>query len=215
MGRPYVDVVAEPQLQLTADLFATAEAAKAALLVGEVEAARRAGDVLLSVLAANKAHMQAGKFYMRWPCGQTAGTAGELAGDGLAREDSVFHCVSQAAPGQLYFLVAFPVMALVELSEVTGVAEYRTAAIAMLDFLKGCQGVFESPWSHKVARAAAMAGDAATARRLADYFVQQQQPAGCYQEDTEAMDAVDQTAEIAVWLYQIQQDLDKLPPDQS
>ncbi|CAK0886254.1 unnamed protein product [Prorocentrum cordatum] len=91
-------------------------------------------------------------------------------------------------------------MALLELHHTTGSEGYREAALRVLDFLRGCAGVFESPMAHKVARAAAMAGDAETARRIADFLVSQQRETGCYQEDPEAMDSIDQTAEIAVWL---------------
>ncbi|CAK0886253.1 unnamed protein product [Prorocentrum cordatum] len=101
-------------------------------------------------------------------------------------------------------------MALLELHHTTGSEGYREAALRVLDFLRGCAGVFESPMAHKVARAAAMAGDAETARRIADFLVSQQRETGCYQEDPEAMDSIDQTAEIAVWLLQIQRELD--PP---
>ncbi|CAK0886251.1 unnamed protein product [Prorocentrum cordatum] len=77
-------------------------------------------------------------------------------------------------------------MALLELHHTTGSEGYREAALRVLDFLRGCAGVFESPMAHKVARAAAMAGDAETARRIADFLVSQQRETGCYQEDPEA-----------------------------
>lgn len=197
---------------LKGDLFATAEVAKAALLLGRRGVATQAGDAMVRALDANKEHMEAGEFFLRWSCHRAEDRDGpaHMAVELLVEEKDAFHCVQKGAPGQLYFLLAFPAMALLELHHTTGSEGYREAALRVLDFLRGCAGVFESPMAHKVARAAAMAGDAETARRIADFLVSQQRETGCYQEDPEAMDSMDQTAEIAVWLLQIQRELD--PP---
>ncbi|CAK0885104.1 unnamed protein product, partial [Prorocentrum cordatum] len=189
---------------LKGDLFATAEVAKAALLLGRRGVATQAGDAMVRALDANKEHMEAGEFFLRWSCHRAEDRDGpaHMAVELLVGEKDLdaFHCVQKGAPGQLYFLLAFPAMALLELHHTTGSEGYREAALRVLDFLRGCAGVFESPMAHKVARAAAMAGDAETARRIADFLVSQQRETGCYQEDPEAMDSIDQTAEIAVWL---------------
>lgn len=188
-----------------ADLFATAEVVKVALLMGRAEVAARAGETMLKALNANTAHMEQGRFYLRW-----SGEAAEEGGLALVREEDMFHCVTQALPGQLYFLLAFPAMALLELAGADGGSSSeacRQGALRLLGFLRECKGVYESPMAHKVGRAAAMAGDATTARKIADYLVSLQQESGCFQPDPEAVDSLDQTAEIAVWLRQIEQDL--------
>lgn len=185
------------------DFFATAARLKMALLLGRAEAAEAAGNALMKVLEANKEHMQGGRFYLRW---RHEGADLRL----LRNDEDPFCSVNQKAPGQLYFMVAFPAMALLELSAggaAAAAAETasasRTTAMALLEFLKGCEGVYCSSWSHKFALASAMVGDFETSRKIADYLVSLQQAAGNYQEDPEALDSVDQTAEIAVWLQQI------------
>jgi hypothetical protein len=208
-----------------ADLFATAEVVKVSLLVGHLGVAEAAADTLVQALEYNSAHMREGRFYLRWgavmPADGCSGWLQRMAAVGtkhleLVQEDDPLHCVMQGTPGQLYFMMAFPAMVLLELSKMLAEEKsvrssvYRSSALKLLEFLKGCVGVFESPMAHKVAIASAMAGDAETARRIADFLVSQQQPAGCFVfKDSESMDAVDQTAEILVWLLQVQKELAK------
>merc|ERR1712232_103022 len=106
-------------------------------------------------------------------------------------------------------MLAFPVMVLLEHSGTRPANNYRSSTSALLDYLRSCQGVLESPMAHKFARAAAMASDKETAMQIATFFLSQQTQLGNYQADSEAMDSVDQTAEIAVWLRQISKDLSK------
>jgi len=188
-----------------ADLFATAEVLKAALLVGKLDIAETAAVTIKKTLDANSGHMECGRFYLRWD-GAASGDGGEVA---LICKDEVFHCVCRDSPGQLYFMMAFPAMVLLELSAACPgrAGEYRAAALAFLEYLKACDGVLASPMAHKVGRAAAMAGDAETATKIADFLVSLQQEAGCFQADPEAVDCLDQSAEIATWLFQIEYDI--------
>jgi len=190
-----------------ADFFATGEVVKFALLCKKPQMAEAAADVLLHILHINQENMERGQFQLRWT-GESLGNFAFVPGSGP------FHCILQREPGQLYFLMAFPAMVLMELAaraEKAKAEAYHAGALKLLTYLKQCAGVFESPFSHKLGRAAAMASDKEDAVKVADFFLSQQQEAGNYQEDLEAMDSVDQTAEIAVWLYQIQQDLSPWP----
>merc|ERR1711963_548563 len=103
-------------------------------------------------------------------------------------------------------MLGFPVMVLLEVTRLTAVDkdDHTSAAMDLLAFLKECVGVFESPMAHKVARAAAMVHDRETSTRIADNFLAAQQAAGNFQDDPEAMDSIDQTAELSVWLRQIE-----------
>lgn len=187
-----------------ADLFATAELVKVALLLGRRRDAAAAGEVLRRALRANREPMISGYFFLRWR-GETSDQEPPV----LIRQEGVFNCVAQGMPGQLYFMLAFPVMVLLELASLHDeptADDCRAAANEMLAYLKGCAGVYSSPMAHKVCIAAAMAGDAETARKIADFLVSLQD-SGCFQEDAEAMDSVDQTAEIAAWLFQVEKSL--------
>jgi len=177
------------------------------VLLNRQDTARLSSAMLLKAWEANREHASSGRCYLRW--------TGESDALPLLLEEDVFHCIDQKTPGQLYFLLAFPAMALLEFAETSssgGCAEAqagscRDAAGEMLQYLKTCSGVYESPWAHKVARAASMAQDAQTARRIADFLLTLQQPAGCFSAEDESMDAVDQTTEIVVWLRQIERSL--------
>lgn len=203
-----------------ADCFATALVVKAALLRGKMDLAKSAGAALARALTANRDHMSAGRFYLRWQ-GETIHDI-QLMSDPDKQHDH-FHCVLKAGGGQRYFFVGFPAMTLLELSMLDAhVGEghrdaYRDAALGMLNFLWTCEGLTESPTSHKVARAAAMAALQVPktdvphlvniATSIADNFVFMQKESGCFHHDQDAMDSVDQTAEISLWLRQLQGDL--------
>jgi len=189
-----------------ADFFATAEVAKFAFFRNDMVLAQQAGDTMLRVLEANRMHMPKGRFFLRWKSATTEET-------NLVEAEDALHCVLQEIPGQLYFMMGFPIMTMLELaqSQATGdhakAETYSAAASELLAYLKGCTGIWESPMAHKVGRAAAMVGDQDAAVKVADFFASQQQSSGAFQADPEAMDSLDQTAEIAVWLRQIDQDL--------
>ena len=121
-------------------------------------------------------------------------------------DSDLFRCVLQQTPGQLYFMLGFPAMVLTEIAACEDVVikdECLSAARELVDWLKRCSGVFESPMAHKVARAAYGLNDLETSKKIVSYFLKAQQSQGNYQEDPEAMDSVDQTAEVIVWLHQV------------
>merc|ERR1712118_297895 len=101
--------------------------------------------------------------------------------------------------------MAFPAMVLLELAtscERVVADKYNAGALQLLEYLKNCVGIFESPMAHKFGRAAAMANDKDAAIKVADFLLSLQQSLGNFQSDSEALDSVDQTSEIAVWLRQ-------------
>ena len=82
--------------------------------------------------------------------------------------------------------------------------EYLGAARRLLAFLRSCDGISESLFAHKAAVAAAMVGEHYGEHDLppaiSRYLVSQQREHGGIADDADAMDTVDQTAEVACWL---------------
>ena len=79
--------------------------------------------------------------------------------------------------------------------------EYLGAARRLLAFLRSCDGINESLFAHKAAVAAAMEPiERDLAAVISQYLVSQQRAHGGIADDADAMDTVDQTAEIACWL---------------
>ena len=78
--------------------------------------------------------------------------------------------------------------------------EYLGAARRLLAFLRSCDGINESLFAHKAAVAAAMGGERDAAGTISEYLLSQQRAHGGFADDADAMDTVDQTAELACWL---------------
>merc|ERR1712232_1529787 len=99
-----------------------------------------------------------GKFLLRW-------TNSDVDEPCLIDEPDALHCINAKEPGQLYFMMGFPAMVLLELATSSSddlkvrADEYRETAQTIIDFLKTCEGIWTSPMAHKFGMAAAMAGD--------------------------------------------------------
>eukprot|EP00928_Gymnodinium_smaydae_P016646 TRINITY_DN16278_c0_g1_i1.p1 TRINITY_DN16278_c0_g1~~TRINITY_DN16278_c0_g1_i1.p1 ORF type:complete len:359 (-),score=58.31 TRINITY_DN16278_c0_g1_i1:119-1195(-) len=201
-----------------ADFFATAMVVKFNLLHGFVLSAERAADALLLTIEENRVPMAAGQFYLRWTT-RRMDFADADEQPILVRCEDTMHCVRQGDVDQQYSMLGFPALVLLELAGYRSpeeaaedarprrAAEYVQGAERLLAYLKACEGSWESMDVPKVARAAAIAGDRETAERLGDFMVSQQSDLGCYVNDSESMDCVDRTAEIAVCLRQLEHDL--------
>mmetsp|Transcript_87594 Transcript_87594/g.203740 ORF Transcript_87594/g.203740 Transcript_87594/m.203740 type:complete len:428 (-) Transcript_87594:86-1369(-) len=184
-------------MDFEADFFATAMMAKAALLRGKLSSAEGAGDALVRALEANQLNMSARRrFNLRWRWQS-----------GFVEETELSHCVLQGVSGQLYNMLGFPALVLLELQRAGARhgATYRAAATELLAFLKGCRGLFTSPDAHVVAAAAALADDKDTASRIASFLVSHQQGDGRFGSgDPEAHETMDASAETAFWLRQVE-----------
>lgn len=189
VGAPYESIT-----KFEADFFATAIIAKAAMLVGDINAAKEASDSLLRAVDANRGNMQVGRFNLRWTWK-----------DGLCQEEDVLHCVQQKGSGQLFFMLGFPAVVLLEMAAAGEgpVDRYKAGGQELLGFLKGCAGVHTSAAAHQVAYAAALAQDDETASRIAENVLTAQRNSGCFNDDPEVLYVMDQTAEISVWLRQL------------
>ena len=105
---------------------------------------------------------------------------------------------------QLYFMLAFPAMVLLELhaqgQDENRLYQYAVTAGRLLAFLRSCDGISGSLFAHKAAVAAAMGGERDAAGTISEYLLSQQRDHGGFADDADAMDTVDQTAELACWL---------------
>ena len=207
------------------DLFATAMRAFNALTFGRLEEAKSAADVLVWVVNRQQrewlssherqqrvqlndgTHSRPSKFRLRWDAATTNTDApawiSPPAEGGLPL---MFYEVDRFSQGpQLYFMLAFPAMVLLELhargQDVNRPYRYLCTAVGLLAFLRSCAGISGSLFAHKAAVAAAMEPtERDLAAVISQYLVSQQRAHGGFADDADAMDTVDQTAEVACWL---------------
>lgn len=189
--------------------FATAVLAKSALLHGKVSVAIDAGESLLRAIQANEGEMAQGRFCLRWTWS-----------GGLAQEAGAYYQVSKAKGSgqQAHWMLAFPASVLLELSDVVRAdlgaplkfsqatakdmsSKFGAAAETLMEFLRACGNLDSN--GHMVACAAAQAKDKELATKLVDSLLLEQVPSGAFQHDPEALDTVDQAAEIACCIQQV------------
>mmetsp|Transcript_118657 Transcript_118657/g.335602 ORF Transcript_118657/g.335602 Transcript_118657/m.335602 type:complete len:500 (-) Transcript_118657:826-2325(-) len=176
--------------EFEACFFATAVVCKAAALVGDIVLSHATADSMLRTLTANRRNMRLGLFRLRWKWST-----------GFVEDDEPHYCVRQHGDGQLYHMLGLPAAILLELG-CAGDIKYGDGGHELLNYLRGCDSLFSSPYSHQVACAAAFAKDNETAARIVDHVLSLQRD-GCFHEDREAMEAVDLTAEIICCLKQV------------
>jgi len=197
------------------DLFATAMLVYNHLTFGRLNEAMRSADVLVQVV---NDQTERSRFHLRWSIEDTATATGGfrpvqrsfLEPPASGAWPSLFYTVDQHSEGQLYFMLGFPAMVLLDLQAKLGAQgispdsvvrrQYVETANSLLDFVESCNGYRQSPMAHKVAVAAKMSGRIGLADCVGDFFLSQQQQHGGFAEDADALDTVDQTAEMACWL---------------
>lgn len=179
-----------------ADFFATAVVAKAAVLSGHEAVAKAAADSLLRAVDANRRHMAAGRFFLRWT----------WADGFLERADDPLYCVSTLGEKQLYFLLGLPSVVLLEVAASfrsiadSAKKQYQTVAHELLQYLKGCKHLFSASTSYTCATAAAMLGDRESTERMRSRMTALQLGDGSFQCETSELDTVQHTAEISTCL---------------
>ncbi|CAE7469406.1 Neil3 [Symbiodinium natans] len=183
-----------------ADFFATAVVAKAAVLSGHEAVAKAAADSLLRAVDANRRHMAAGHFFLRWT----------WADGFLERADDPLYCVSTLGDQQLYFLLGLPSVVLLEVAASfrciadSAKKQYQTAAQELLQYLKGCKHLFTASTSYTCATAAAMLGDRESTERMRSRMIALQLGDGSFQCETSELDVVQHTAEISTCLCRME-----------
>lgn len=146
-----------------ADMFATAAMVSRGLLTGRLGEAVVSASRLLWAIKRNGARCTS--FQLRWSIMSETwvGHAGERA-----KLPEVFYCVKRDTPGQLYFMLGFPAMVLLELASVMEESKgavlpdvpsdhdavtpevLRTGAAQLLAFCDSCGNFLHSLPAHKV-----------------------------------------------------------------
>ena len=127
----------------------------------------------------------------------------------------IFFLVSATKPDQAYFMLGYPIAFLGKLYSATQDPHYLHPAKEYLEFLLKCQGNLRAfHYSHKVAWGAAMLARltqesrySALAKDITNYLVTTQSPDGRWLTDQPAYTYFDQTAEIAIWMKEISNEL--------
>ena len=133
-------------------------------------------------------------------------------------ESALFFLVSATQPNQAYFMLGYPIAFLGNLYSATQDPLYLQTAKEYLEFLLACQGNLRAfHYSHKVAWGAAMMAGLTKdsrytelAKGIADYLVTTQSHDGRWLTDQPAYTFFDQTAEIAIWMKEISNELSRV-----
>lgn len=142
---------------------------------------------------------------------------GKLVSDYLP-DMAVFHIVKKSEPNQLYFMLGYPAAFLAQLHRATSDPSYLKTACDILDFCLGChESIYSFHFAHKLAWAASIVANItreekykALAVRIADFLLTLQMENGLFLAEAEPADRYDQSAEIGVWLCEIDANLQAL-----
>lgn len=188
------------------DVFITSHLGLACLYFGDIERARRAGDFLLSTF--EQQPDRGFGLFLR------VDNDGNLITD-FPKEQAVFHVVETQEPLQLYFFIGYPIGYLAKLYLASAERTYLEGARAYLNFARSTdERLFNFFCSHKVAwgasvvsRITADSAAEAVATRIGDYLVSIQDGNGGWLLDQPVTTCFDQTAEIALWLFELAAEL--------
>ena len=190
----------------TVDALSSAHLGLAALYFGDKERALAAGNVLRRMLELQPHATQ--EFLLRLD------NNGKLISE-FPSDQSVFYAVSMTQPNQAYFMLGYPVGFLGKLYEATGDSSVLNSATAYLEILLSSRGNLQKFYfSHKVAWGSAIIARITKepqylqlSQEIAHYLLSIQSPSGAWLEDQPAFTTFDQTAEIAIWLFEIANEL--------
>lgn len=129
-----------------------------------------------------------------------------------------FYSVKKDSPNQLYFFIGYLGIFMMKLHQATKDQRYLDCAKYILDFALTChESICMFSFSHKVAYAAALVAaetKEAKYRRLAialgEYFLSIQTDDGLFCKDFDLIDRFDQSAEISIWLREINNELKRV-----
>ncbi|MDJ0680550.1 MAG: hypothetical protein QNJ18_11880 [Xenococcaceae cyanobacterium MO_167.B52] len=188
------------------DVLTTAHLGLAALYFGEIDRAKRAGNLLKKFISIQPALNNG--FYLRLDNG------GELITD-YAKEKEIFYQVSALKPYQAYFMIGYPIAFLGKLYQASNDDSYLDCAKKYLDFALAChENIRKFHFSHKVAWGSAIIANLTQeskyidfATSILDYFLNIQDTSGAWLKDEPPHVSFDQTAEIAIWLREVSAEL--------
>ncbi|XP_078664564.1 uncharacterized protein LOC144907408 isoform X1 [Branchiostoma floridae x Branchiostoma belcheri] len=187
------------------DLLSTAHLGLTFLYFGDIECGRLCGELVKKFVEKKEED----KFYLRMS------NDGELIKNYEA-DSADFYVIQADQPQQAFFMIGYPMAFCVKLYAATGDETYRTCAEQIFHFCKTChESIYAFSYSHKVAWGSALLAScsvesqkyAESARKIADYLVNLQSSRGGFLDSSEDLENFDQTAEIAVWLREIESEL--------
>ncbi|XP_078584773.1 uncharacterized protein LOC144866952 [Branchiostoma floridae x Branchiostoma japonicum] len=187
------------------DLLSTAHLGLTFLYFGDINSGRSCGELVKKFVEKKEEE----KFYLRM------GNDGELIKNYEA-DSADFYVIQADQPQQAFFMIGYPMAFCVKLYAATGDESYRTCAEQIFQFCQSChESVYSFSYSHKVAWGSALLAScsvdsqkyAESARKIADYLVNLQSSRGGFLDSSEDLENFDQTAEIAVWLREIESEL--------
>nr|KAG5714763.1 hypothetical protein BaRGS_000251 [Batillaria attramentaria] len=126
--------------------------------------------------------------------------------------------IDQQEPSQLYFLLGYPVFYLYYLSQATGDSKFLQTAESILDFLLTCdKSMYSFFLSHKAAFGAGLVAQATgkmkyrdMAAQIVSHLLSLQGGDGEFLKDLPTQARLDQSAEIAIWLRELANNLTSL-----
>eukprot|EP00929_Paragymnodinium_shiwhaense_P084667 TRINITY_DN45294_c0_g1_i1.p1 TRINITY_DN45294_c0_g1~~TRINITY_DN45294_c0_g1_i1.p1 ORF type:complete len:518 (+),score=85.09 TRINITY_DN45294_c0_g1_i1:131-1684(+) len=189
LGRPYSRAHKDDNV---CDFIATALLGKAGIEAGDEKLVIDAADSLLRAIAANRAYMQDGHFYLRWTWS-----------GGFLKDGDGAHCMKRGASRQLYSLCGLSADFLFE-AGMRG-SRYKEAGMELTAFLDRCGGESFGFASPQRGRVAARTRNWKAWEDISDRLVQLQQPCGCFGEDASTAAAMDEAADVAMCLLQNRQ----------
>lgn len=128
-----------------------------------------------------------------------------------------FYIVKRDSPNQLYFFLGYYGIFMTKLYQVTHDKRFLESAMAVMDFALKChETIYSFSFSHKVAYAAALLATETKeekyrtlAIRIGEFLLSIQTKDGFFCEEMLPIDKYDQSAEIAIWLRELTNELQK------
>ncbi len=192
----------------------TANGGLAAITTGRIAEARRIGDYILALLAAQPDFEHCFYPFYDTRYGLITNTAPELGPD-------YFGTFERSAPAQHYWLPGLLMAFLAELYLATGEQKYLDGAIAFFQFGQGCHDdLFSNTLNHQYLWGCARLYHASgnphcleTAMRIADFLARIQEPDGTWwhsgfipiREQQTPIGTVDVTSQFCIWLVKLLQ----------
>ncbi|XP_045184057.2 uncharacterized protein LOC123542323 [Mercenaria mercenaria] len=194
----------------TMDCLSTAHFGLFCLYMGDLETAKQCGEGLLKLMAAQP------NFEKEVLLRMSVKTGSLIANPPANMEP--FYIVKQDSANQLYFFLGYHGIFMVKLFQATKDQKFLESAKAIIDFALTChESICVFSFSHKVAYAAALLAvetKEAKYRRFAigigEYLISIQTEEGFFCKEMDLIDKYDQTAEIAIWLQELNNELKKI-----
>jgi hypothetical protein len=188
------------------DVLTTAHLGLLSLYFGDLKRAKMAGNFLCQAL---EKQSNRDIFYLRFD------KQGAII-DTFPEEVATLFAVDATKPQQFYFMLGYPCAFLGLLYGATSEINYLTGAQAYLKFITACDSsLYQFYFSHKVAWAASIIykqtknkNYLTLAEKISNYLISIQNEQGVWLANEPDYAKFDQTAEIAIWLMEISQELE-------